>query len=356
MVEQQHMQHKIFKQSPVSFQLQDDEEGYHVIKGWATTYGNADLVGDIIAKGAFSKAFKEKGTKTKILWQHDPSQPIGTGVLEDQDNGVMLTARLPKNDEFVKNRVMPQLKVGSVDSFSIGMYFDRNSLEFKNDKTIINDASIFEVSPVTFPANPKAEITSVKSLCLAEKASSPAKQLPIAEMDTTWNSDEADKRVREFTKSTEVPTADYRKAFLYYDASNADNFTAYKLPFADVIDGELKAVPAALAAALGAVNGARGGVNIPSSDLPAVKATISAYYKKMGKDDPFMKKQLVIDDVLQFKTVRDIENALRESGAFSKKAATYLANRFDLKQRDFAEDETATQEILNKEIQYWLNL
>lgn len=333
------MQDKIFKQSPVSFQLEGDEEGYHVIKGWATTYGNADLVGDVIAKGAFSRSFKEKGNKTKILWQHDPAQPIGTGTLEDQSNGVMLTARLPKDDEFVKNRVMPQLKAGSVDSFSIGMFFDRTSLEFKNDTTIINDASIFEVSPVTFPANPMAEITSVKSLYFTEKASAPAKGLPLAEMDTTWNSDEADKRVREFTGSTDQPSANYKKAFLYYDASNEDNFTAYKLPFADVIDGELKAVPAGLAAALGAVNGARGGVSIPSSDLPGVKATITAYYKKMGKDDPFSKKQLIIDDVLQFKTVRDIENALRESGAFSKKASTYLASCFDLKQRDFADKE-----------------
>jgi len=81
----------------------------------------------------------------------------------------------------------------------------------------------------------------------------------------------------------EEPNAKYKSAFFYY-GENSDNFTAYKLQFADIVDGRLVAVPRAIFAVAAVLQGARGGVNIPDSDKIKIKAKVAAYYAKMRKE------------------------------------------------------------------------
>jgi hypothetical protein len=83
------------------------------------------------------------------------------------------------------------------------------------------------------------------------------------------------------------PNARYRKAHLWYDAENEDNFTAYKLLIADVIDGQLTAVPRGIIAAAGVVDGARGGLDVPDSDLPKLRRHLARYYTKMDESPPW---------------------------------------------------------------------
>jgi hypothetical protein len=52
------------------------------------------------------------------------------------------------------------------------------------------------------------------------------------------------------------------------DAGKADDFTAYKLPIADVIDGKLKAVPRAVMAAAQVLQGARAVLICPRRTWP----------------------------------------------------------------------------------------
>lgn len=62
--------------------------------------------------------------------------------------------------------------------------------------------------------------------------------LPIAGRETPFGETEAIARIKGFTKSDNMPTTNYRKFFAYYDRDNADNFDAYKFPFADIMDGK----------------------------------------------------------------------------------------------------------------------
>lgn len=342
---------QIIKQAPEPFNLDSSgDQDYFVIKGYATTYGNVDKVGDVIARGAFSESFNNKENREPvILWQHNHQNPIGMGQLQDDEKGIFLTARMPKNDDFVKNRVMPQVSIGSVKSFSIGFSFNPQDLEFKNGTTVISKAAINETSLVTFPANPQAEITSFKSFM--HKDVGAARNLSLADSDVSWDSDKAVKRVREFTKSEDAPSSSYKRAFLYYDGANADNFTAYRLPFADVVEGELKAIPRALSAAVGAINGARGGLSsVPENELPRIKSIINSYYKKMGKDDPFAQKCFDIDYVKKFCSKRDLEMCLRESGMFSRAAAMHLCKYFEFNQSEPDENQKTIQEQWDEEI------
>jgi len=111
--------------------------------------------------------------------------------------------------------------------------------------------------------------------------------LPIADRSRRWNGDAAEKRVRRWANAEDGPNARYRKAHLWYDSANKDNFTGHKLLFADVIDGRLTAVPRAIIAAAGIVDGARGGLDVPDGDLPRLRRHLARYYSKMGDTPPW---------------------------------------------------------------------
>lgn len=113
---------------------------------------------------------------------------------------------------------------------------------------------------------------------------------PIADREHEWDGSAAASRVLEWaTTDGEVDPAKLGQAFLWADP-DGDPATeaAYKMPVADVIDGELTIVPAAVFAAAGAVDGARGGVDIPEDAVDGVKKEISGLYKRMADewDDP----------------------------------------------------------------------
>jgi len=99
----------------------------------------------------------------------------------------------------------------------------------------------------------------------------------------------------------------YRRFFFWYDAQNAEDFGSYKLPFADIINGQPYAIPRAIFAAAAAIQGARGGVDIPESDIPAVKSRIASYYKKLGETPPWSKEA-----ESQQKEVSDMEKQKHE--------------------------------------------
>ena len=111
--------------------------------------------------------------------------------------------------------------------------------------------------------------------------------LPLAER--TWDGDAAEKRVRRWADAEDEPNEKYRDAHVWYDADKKQNFTAYKLLIADVVGGELKAVPRGIMAAAAVIQGSRGGVDLPERDIDRVKSHLAKYYKKMGDAPPWDK-------------------------------------------------------------------
>jgi hypothetical protein len=111
--------------------------------------------------------------------------------------------------------------------------------------------------------------------------------LPLADRDREWDGDAAEKRVRTWAGAQDEPNQKYRDAHVWYDSDKKDNFTAYKLLIADVVDGKLTAVPRGVMAAGGIMNGARGGVDLPKSDIDRVKSHLEKYYKKMDDTPPW---------------------------------------------------------------------
>ena len=111
--------------------------------------------------------------------------------------------------------------------------------------------------------------------------------LPLADRDREWDGDAADDRVRRWAGAEDEPNANYRDAHVWYDADAPENFKSYKLLIADVVNDRLKAAPRGIMAAAAVMQGSRGGVDLPKSDIPRVKSHLARYYQKMGEEPPW---------------------------------------------------------------------
>ena len=111
--------------------------------------------------------------------------------------------------------------------------------------------------------------------------------LPVADRDREWDGAAAEQRVRKWADAADGPNPAYRDAHVWYDSDKKENFTAYKLLIADVIDGKLRAVPHGIIAAGNVMQGSRGGVDLPESDIARVKSHLAKYYDKMGETAPW---------------------------------------------------------------------
>lgn len=108
--------------------------------------------------------------------------------------------------------------------------------------------------------------------------------LPLADRGIEWNASKAESDVRAYAGGDNIDWSKYAKAFFYVDESAPDKFGSYKLQFADVVGGELRAVPRGIFAVAGVLAGARGGVDIPEADAEEIKNKVSAYYDRMANE------------------------------------------------------------------------
>lgn len=129
--------------------------------GIASVYGAVDLGGDVVERGAFSKSLAERPT-VPILWQHRMDEVIGEGKLRSTHQGLSIDGLLDIDIDPTAQKAYGKMKRGRVTGLSIGFQTDKE--EMKNGIRHLQEIKLWEVSVVTFPMLPAAQITSVKSL------------------------------------------------------------------------------------------------------------------------------------------------------------------------------------------------
>lgn len=118
-----------------------------------------------------------------------------------------------------------------------------------------------------------------------------AMDLPLADRAMAWEADAAEARVRKWAGGEEdMDWGKYRKAFFAYDDERADQFGGYKLQFADIVDGALRAVPRGVMAVAAALEGSRGGVDLPQDVQNEIRQKVAAYYHKWDEQAPWERR------------------------------------------------------------------
>ena len=119
------------------------------------------------------------------------------------------------------------------------------------------------------------------------------------EMDSSaWDGAAAVQRLQKWASSDgsgnkdTINWAKYRRGFTWYDADDDENFGAYKLPHHDVVDGTLTCKWRGVTAAMGALMGARGGVDMPEADRKSVHRHLASHYDEWDMDPPSMTSQM----------------------------------------------------------------
>ncbi len=114
--------------------------------------------------------------------------------------------------------------------------------------------------------------------------------LPLhADRELAWDSAAADKAIRAWASSDgsgapdKMDWAKYASVHFWHDPALATDFGGYKLLFADVFGGKPEAVWKGVAAVAAALQGSRGGVNIPAAEVDAVKGHVATYYQRFAK-------------------------------------------------------------------------
>ena len=132
-------------------------------EGYAAIFGNVDLGGDVIERGAFKEIVKDRNGMVKILNQHNSRDPIGVAEVKQDDKGLSFAGKLVLESSSARN-AYALMKAGVLDGMSIGYdVLEGGAKILESGIRQLKALKLWEVSPVTFGMNVLAGIDSVKS-------------------------------------------------------------------------------------------------------------------------------------------------------------------------------------------------
>lgn len=131
--------------------------------GYASLFGRPDLARDVVERGAFARAIAARGAAgIRMLFQHDPAQPIGTWRdLREDARGLFVKGRLAPGVARARE-VLDLMRGRALDGLSIGFRTVRARKDARTGLRHILEADLWEISVVTFPMLPEARIDAVK--------------------------------------------------------------------------------------------------------------------------------------------------------------------------------------------------
>lgn len=149
-----------------SYALQVKASDDGTIEGYGSVFGVLDKYDDIIANGAFAEslsAHKSAGTMPAMLWQHDATEPIGVwDEMSEDGSGLRVKGRLALDTDSGR-KAHSLLKMKAINGLSVGFISKQWAYNPETNVRTLKEIDLWEVSLVTFPANAKARVTTIKS-------------------------------------------------------------------------------------------------------------------------------------------------------------------------------------------------
>ena len=158
------------------------------ISGYFSTYDRIpDSYGDVIARGAFTETIqkrKESGHPFPLCWNHDLNQIIGfvdPADIEDTEKGPLMKKASFFNTQLAQEK-RELVKSGVIYQFSFAYdVLEAGPVELEDGVKAyeLRKLDLFEISIVPIPANPRAEVTDIKS----ELATATVKIVPEVDVE-----------------------------------------------------------------------------------------------------------------------------------------------------------------------------
>lgn len=317
------------------------------ISEWGLTYNEE------FQRGSFARTIAERGSKVKFLEQHDPLKPLGRAtVLREDSSGLYAEFQVSKTQR--GDEALELIRDGALDSFSIGFLPVTDEKRDGGKRIIRREVKLREVSIVTFPAYEGAVVQGVRSLSdddlrlategmelmragksmsnqhmaalqhvlslvsMADTAVDKAQpilaqilgvQNPDIAQDAadgkdadhdgrsdavevisvrTWDAASNERRI-----PADAPASELHKMYAWCPEGSDIRKSDCKFPFHDVsADGKVGAPNLdACSSGIAALNGARGGTDIPAGDREGVYAKLAAPLKAAGKTPPPLRSE-----------------------------------------------------------------
>ena len=150
------------------------EDGVGRFKGIGSQYGQVDLGGDTVAKGAYTQTLMHKNGRIKLLFDHGfkTKDIAGIAFLSESDKGLVVDAELPLDAQDVKDaytKIKFLIDRGESVGLSIGYDAVKSAMNADGTRTL-KEIALHEVSITPFPMDTGAKILYAKSKRIAYKA------------------------------------------------------------------------------------------------------------------------------------------------------------------------------------------
>lgn len=148
-----------------------EAEGTTAIEGHASVWGVADRGGDVVEQGAFAASLgriaRGEAAPPRMLWQHDPGQPIGVwDEMAEDARGLFVRGRILA-DVAQGREAAALVRAGAIDGLSIGYRALRADKDGQGRRRLL-EVDLWEVSLVTFPMLPEARLAAKSGAALLD--------------------------------------------------------------------------------------------------------------------------------------------------------------------------------------------
>jgi len=228
------------------------------------------------------------GGEVPVYWEHVSARnAVGRARIRWDDVNKVLRYEAEIFDEEAAEKI----RSGVVKHVSLGA--DYEVIDLVDDIIVPRNLHLREISLVAVPGIPEANIEIMESIRLrAVERAVQLHETPTAPIERPWDKQRAIESLRRWASvdgsgdKESIDWEKYRLGFAWYDEEHPEEFGSYKLPHHEVIDGKLCVVWRGVAAAMAALFGARGGVNIPEKDVKDVYGHLAAHYKQFDREPP----------------------------------------------------------------------
>lgn len=330
---------------------------------------SVDRAGDVIVQEGWDlDNFKKNPV---VLFGHDYfAPPVGRATsigVDDKKRLVMEVEFAPKETYAFADTIFRLAESGFLNTTSVGFIphetenvgqdDDEDAPEGngkgghrrrKKPKRKFLDNELLEVSLVPVPANPNAvrlskgiETSVMDDYAAGLKALKDKTvigyashgDLKLVDEGASWDGTAAVKRLRAWAGGPDADDIDFKKlargfAWREPDAIAERKLTGFKLPHHDVVDGELKHHLRGARAAMGALLGARGGVDIPDGEREGVFDHLAREIRRFPDKEPPEFRELTdeeVDELLAPEQSKEPEKTGDEDKAGHKKLMMEVA-------------------------------